>query len=108
MTAETQGARDAGNRSIPAFELGTVRKLTITSTTNPTSVVIAEGITMIRVWGNVDYHLVTGATPVATANLTPVTAKVTEFFKVKGGRDKVAVIKAAGASDGTLWITELI
>ncbi len=107
MAAETQGARDAGNRSIPAFELGTVRKLTITSTTNP-SVVIAEGITMIRVWGNVDYHLVTGDTPVATANLTPFTAKVTEFFKVKGGRDKVAVIKAAGASDGTLWITELI
>ena len=63
---------------------------------------------MIRVWGDVDYHLVTGETPVATTNLSPFTAKVTEFFKVKGGRDKVAVIKATGASDGTLWITELI
>lgn len=107
MTAETQGARDAGNRSIPAFELGTVHKVAVTGTTAP-SPVIAEGITMIRVWGNVDYHLVTGDTPVATVNLSPFTAKVTEFFKIKGGRDKVAAIKATGANDGTLWITELI
>ncbi len=103
----TKVARDVGNRSIPAFELSTVRKITITGTTNP-SAVITEGVTMIRVWGDVDYHLVTGETPVATANLSPFTAKVTEFFKVTGGRDKVAVIKAAGASDGTLYITELI
>lgn len=107
MAGKTTLARDAGNRSIPAFELGTVHKIAITSTTAP-SPVITEGITMIRVWCNVDYHLVTGATPVATTNLTPFTAKVTEFFKLKGGRDKAAAIKAAGANDGTLWITELI
>lgn len=107
MGDETKLARDAGNRSVPAFELSTVHKITLTGSSAP-SPAISEGVTMIRVWGDVDYHLVTGATPVATANLTPFTAKVTEFFKIKGGRDKVAAIKASGAADGTLWITELI
>ncbi len=103
---KTEGARDASNRSIPAFSLGTVYQVNIT-VASLLSDVLGEGITMIRVWGNVDYHLVTGASPVAAETDTPFTAKVTEFFKIKGGQDRVAVIRAAGAGDGTLWITEL-
>ena len=103
---ETTAAKDAKNADISAFGLSTVRTVAIGSG-NLESETITDGIVLIRVWPDVDCHVVTGSAPEATTSLTPLTAKVSEYFKIKGGLDKVSVIRK-GSDDGTLYITEMI
>lgn len=98
-------ARDDNNEAFQAARLGDpVHQVNATAASAASGAVNAR---LIRVWGNVDFHLVQGAgTPVAATTSSPMAAKASEHFRHIPG-EKVAVIKATGEVDGIVWITEM-
>jgi len=95
--------RDDNGASYPAVKLGAVQ----TVAAGASSAAIANPLEteVIRVACSVDCHIAQGAAPVATTNDSPLFAGTIEYLRNAPG-EKIAVIKAAGEADGTLYVTE--
>lgn len=61
------------------------------------------GKTLFRVMSTVNAHIAIGSAPTADSDSPPIVAYVPEWFSCLDG-DKVAYIKEAGQSDGTIYI----
>lgn len=61
--------------------------------------------TVVRLVGTVACHVAFGANPTATTSNLLLPANAPEYFTLEPGW-KVAVIKASGAADGTLSLSE--
>lgn len=84
---------------------GSEQTVAIEATHNVSTAVSLE-CRCVRLYGSVDHHIQIDGAPVATTGMTPGTAQVDYSYGILPGQ-KVSVIKAAGESDGTLWITEM-
>jgi len=95
--------RDDNGASYPAVKFGAVQTVAAGGTSAQCSDVLESEV--IRVACTVDCHLVQGLDPTATTDHTPLFAGSAEYLRNVPG-EKIAVIKAAGEADGTLYITE--
>ena len=93
---------------LQVLEPGTAQSLAVTGVSAASAAAVAATTNVVRLCGDVDMHLKFGVAPTATAGSDlRLTAKIPEYLKIAGGA-KVAAIKASGAADGTLQITEMI
>jgi len=101
----TVAAQDDNGNYIPAFGLGTVQTVAYTGTAGAISNAVGSSTRMVRVWCSTDAHILIAASPTADTNDTPVTGKAAEYFKVRGGIDKVSAVQQSAGGD--LYVTEL-
>ena len=67
------------------------------------STIVVIGTEGFYIMSNTPIHFAVGVTPVATLNSPPIPANMPMVFRCNPGY-RVAVIKQAGAADGSTWI----